>query len=189
MRGKLAGDAEVAGGAHQAVAEDLLPEAVDHDAGGQRMLGPDQPLRQAEPVLGQVGRHGGKGVGRIRLDRVAALVVLAAVEQVRHRRLGSLVHHVRVRTAFLDGGVFRLEGRQLLAELPRIRVEHAAPPGEDVDPARPAAACRPALARARRLGRAGEYPGLAPVRGPGRRCAGCERPTGRFATRCAAARP
>ena len=88
VRGKLAADSEVAGRAHQPRAEDLLPEPVDHDAGGQRMLGPDQPLRQAEPVLGQVGRHGRKRVGRIRLDRVAALVVLAAVEQVRHRRLG-----------------------------------------------------------------------------------------------------
>ena len=53
VRGKLAGDAEVAGRAHQAAAENLLPEAVDDDAGGQRMLGPDEPLRQAEPVSGQ----------------------------------------------------------------------------------------------------------------------------------------
>ena len=97
MRGQLAGDAKIAGGAHQAVAKHLLPEAVNHNAGGQRMLGSHQPLRQAEPVPGQVGRHQRKRSGRPRLDRVAAFVVLAAVEQVCHRWLGAFVHDVRRR--------------------------------------------------------------------------------------------
>ena len=57
MRGKLAADAEVAGRADQAGAEDLLPEPVDRDAGRQRVLGPEQPLRQAEPVA-RAGRGG-----------------------------------------------------------------------------------------------------------------------------------
>ncbi len=115
MRRQLAGDAEVAGGAHQAGAEDLLPEAVDRHAGGQGMLGPDQPSCQPEPVPGQVGRHGRQGVGRVGLHRVAALVVLAAVEQIRHRRLGALVHHVRQRAPPANRGVFGIEGRAACA--------------------------------------------------------------------------
>ena len=67
MRRELAADPEIAGGADQPRAEDLLPEPVDGDASGQGVLGSDQPLRQAEPVLGKLGRHGGKYVGSIRL--------------------------------------------------------------------------------------------------------------------------
>ena len=56
MRRQLAGDAEVAGRAHEAGAEDFLPEAIDRDARRQRMLGPQQPLREAEAILRQIGR-------------------------------------------------------------------------------------------------------------------------------------
>ena len=43
--------------ADEAGAEHLLPEAVDRDAGRQRILRPQQPLGEAEPVARQVGRH------------------------------------------------------------------------------------------------------------------------------------
>ena len=95
MRGELAADSKIAGGAHQPRAEDLLPKPVDRDAGRQRILGPNQPLGQPEPVLGQLSRHGRQHIGRVRLDRALSLVVLAAVEQIGHRRLGALVHDMR----------------------------------------------------------------------------------------------
>ena len=191
MRGKLAADSEVAGGAHQPRAEDLLPEAVDHHAGRQRMLGPDQPLRQAKPVLGQVGRHRRQCVGRVRLDRVAALVVLAAVEhdtpsparRARASRVRTVPRFLMAassasRAASLLLAASGKPGRSRRATRRRRRR------------ARRAAACRPAFARVRPLGQ--------PRRAcpTSRRRQGAvvdpqrvDRPTGRFATPCAAGRP
>ena len=57
MRGKVAGDAEIAGGADNAVAENFLPESIDGNASRQRIFAGQQPLRQAEPILGKIGGH------------------------------------------------------------------------------------------------------------------------------------
>ena len=87
--------------------------------------------RQAEPVSRKVGRHRRQHVGSIRFDRVAALVVFAAEEQVGHRRLGALVHHVGDRASRSDRGFFLFETGQLFTQLLGSRVDLAAPPGED----------------------------------------------------------
>ena len=55
--GEFAGDAEVAGASDQAGAEDVLPEAIDGDAGGERVVGVEQPSGEAEPVSGPRSRR------------------------------------------------------------------------------------------------------------------------------------
>src|SRR5205807_694424 len=48
MRGRLAQLAEVAGRAHDALAEMLLPDTVGHDPRGQRILWTGYPLRKLQ---------------------------------------------------------------------------------------------------------------------------------------------
>ena len=80
---------------HEARAEHLLPEAIDRHARRQRMLGPQQPLGEAEPVLAAARRASAAGTSGVPgATCVAPLVVLAAEEHVRHRRLAALLHHV-----------------------------------------------------------------------------------------------
>ncbi len=69
------------------------------------MLGPQQPLGEAEPVARQIVRERRQHRRRRRRHLVAALVVLAAVQDERHRRLGFLLHHVGDRAAGLDVGL------------------------------------------------------------------------------------
>ena len=42
--------AEIIGSADQALAEMMLPDPVDHDAGGQRIVGARQPVGQLQPA-------------------------------------------------------------------------------------------------------------------------------------------
>ncbi len=49
------------------------------------MLGPQQPLGEAQAIARQIGREGGQHRRRVGRDLVAALVVLAAIEHERHR--------------------------------------------------------------------------------------------------------
>ncbi len=78
MEGQLALAAELLAGADDAGAEQSLPEAVDGDARGQRVLGAHQPLRQgqavARGVLGQRREHGGRPRG----DFLAQVLPIAA---------------------------------------------------------------------------------------------------------------
>ncbi len=99
MRGQLAGHAQVARGFDQARAEHFLPEAIDGDARGQRMIRPQQPLGKAQAVARQIGGEGGQDVGRVGFHLVAPLVVLAAEEDEGHRFVGLFLHHVG------DGGL------------------------------------------------------------------------------------
>src|SRR5213078_4436084 len=97
MAGQFTADAEVAHRADEAGAEHLLPEAVDRDAGRQRMLRPQEPLREAEAAFRQIGGERREGGGRLGRHRVAALVVLTAEEDVCRWRLPALLHDVRDR--------------------------------------------------------------------------------------------
>ena len=124
VRRRLPGDAEFSHGGNEALSEDLRPEAVDVDAGGERMVRIGQPLRQPQAVGG--GPLGQRGEGRRDggLDLVSLLVVLAAYEDVREgflallllgdeRHLGPGLH----RLEFVDAGVTRIP------EPHRVRVE------------------------------------------------------------------
>ena len=130
MRRQLARDAEVAAGAHDARAEHLLPEAVDGDARRQRMLRPQQPLGEAEPVARQVRRHRRQGVRRRRLHLVAALVVLAAEQHVRLRLFGTFLHDVGDGAARLELASSRCSSASFLAKPRRGGVERCQPPVE-----------------------------------------------------------
>ena len=66
MRRLLAHLAEAARRADDAFAEMVLPDAVDHDARGQRILWRDQPVRESAPAVRRLC------VGRRRRERVVA---------------------------------------------------------------------------------------------------------------------
>ena len=55
MAREFALDAELLAGADESGAEELLPEPIGDDAGGERVLGADEPLRERQAV----GRTGG----------------------------------------------------------------------------------------------------------------------------------
>src|SRR5262245_31580135 len=62
MCGRLAQLAEVARRAHDAFAEMMLPDAIDHHPRGERILPRHQPLGQSAPPVARFGvrRWGGK---------------------------------------------------------------------------------------------------------------------------------
>ena len=93
--GQLALGAEVLGGLDEPGAEEHLPDAVDRHAGRQRVVGIDEPRREAEPVAAArrsaaaaAGRHAGRTFA-------PWLVVLAADQHVRLARRRHLLHHHR----------------------------------------------------------------------------------------------
>ena len=128
MAGCVAGDAEIPAGPHQAVAEHLLPEAIHRDAGRQRVLRTEQPLRKAQAVVRQIGRHRRQRMRRFGLHLVAPLVVVAAVQNVRRRLFRLLLHHV-------GDGPLRAERHLLLrqfalADIQRVGADAEAGDGE-----------------------------------------------------------
>ena len=112
------------GGGNEPLSEDLRPEAVDVDAGRERMVRLGQPPRQPQAV-------GGRPFGQRREDRgdggadlVALLVVLAADEDVREGLLALLLLGDE---GHLRAGLHRLElgdeGVPRVPEAPRVRVD------------------------------------------------------------------
>ena len=62
MAGKFAGPAKVIGGADEAFAEEVFPNPVGHDAGGEGVVGIGNPSGELESS-GTVRGNGGGGVG------------------------------------------------------------------------------------------------------------------------------
>ena len=121
--------AELLARAHQAGAEQRLPEAVDRDAGGERVLGGDQPLGEREPggsVRRQGGEHG-RGAGG---DHVAGVQVVAAVLEpgdapAARRLLGHHRHRRRLELRQFGFQLRLLRGRGDLQ--PRLQVPAECP--------------------------------------------------------------
>src|SRR5690349_619144 len=109
MRRQLPHDAEIFAGADNASAEYLLPEAVHGHARHERILWPNNPPGETEPVLGQVRRQGRQSVRRIWLDRVTALVVLTSEQHIGHRLPRPLLHDMSHRAARFHGGFLLLQ--------------------------------------------------------------------------------
>ena len=97
---------------HEAGAKHFAPEAIHGDARGERMLGPQQPLREAQAIVRQVGGEGRQHRGSARRHLILALIVLAAIENERDRRFGLLLHHVAGRAAGLHVGLLASERRR-----------------------------------------------------------------------------
>ena len=57
------------------------------------MIGIDEPAREAEPIPRLVGGKGGERGGRVRLDLLAPLVVVAPLQHVGRLRLRQFPHH------------------------------------------------------------------------------------------------
>jgi hypothetical protein len=93
----IAGGAEVLEGFDQAAAEKLFPQAVDGDAGGERVFGGDQPFRESQAVGGGIGgefAEQGRDAGL--LDGGVLVEPVAADEQVgRALQVGATVIHDR----------------------------------------------------------------------------------------------
>ncbi len=131
MRGQFAADPQVAGGADQPRAEQLLPETIDRHSRGHRLFGPQQPLSQAQPIARQLGWHRrqrGRSAGR---DLVAALVVVAPIQDERRRRFRPFLHHVGDRAAGLDLFFFVFQAGKFAIQLDRRLVQRGDPPAED----------------------------------------------------------
>src|SRR4051812_16962252 len=96
MRRRIALAAEIVGGLHDSSPEDLLPHAIDSDAGGERMIRGEEPFRKAQPILRHVGGHRRQNRRGRGFYLLALLVVRAAIKDMRERRaIGALLHHVR----------------------------------------------------------------------------------------------
>ena len=121
VRGPFALRAEILGRLDDARAEVLLPIAVDRHTGRQRIVRIDQPLGQAQPVVGRaLGQRGHFG-RNAPLDFLGRLIVLASGEQLRRFPaavgLGQIAHDER--------GDRRLgvDRRDLLAKLRDLRLQ------------------------------------------------------------------
>jgi len=134
VAGELAGEAQVAAGGDEARSKELLPEPVDRDAGGERVVRLEQPLRQSEAARGPLTRHGREERGRARLDRVLTTVVLPAVQHVGHGRPVGLGEDVGGRAARLERAALALQtaGGSVVA-LPLL-VDGAQPPRAEGGP-------------------------------------------------------
>src|SRR5215813_883309 len=86
MRRALASRAEVFRRRYQPLPEILLPDAIDDDASGQRVIFVDNPFRQAEPVRRRVFRVWMQRGGNARADSVPGAFPIAAFEDARLAR-------------------------------------------------------------------------------------------------------
>ena len=84
--------AEVVDGFDQALAKERLPETIYRHAGEQRMTSIGEPTREAETVARLIGGEGREHGGRIGRDGGAAVVVLAALQDVGGLGRGQLAH-------------------------------------------------------------------------------------------------
>ena len=98
------------------------------------MFRPQQPLGKSQAILGQFRRHRRQDVRCVRLDLVAALVVLAAEQHVGHRRLAAFLLHIGDRAAAFDRGLLLFECGQLVGGIPVRLVQGVQPPGEQFIP-------------------------------------------------------
>ena len=64
------------------MAEDFLPHAVDGDAGHERLVGCEQPLGEAEAIVGRAFGQRREEVGRGGLDAFAAGKVIAPFQNI-----------------------------------------------------------------------------------------------------------
>ena len=93
MSGGLTLHAEILGGFNQASAEEHLPEPIDRNTGGERVIGRDKPLGQPEPVVGCVRRHGWEVLGGPGSYFLAPLVVEPLLQHERLPKGSSVFHH------------------------------------------------------------------------------------------------
>src|SRR5258708_5304925 len=77
MRRQRALMAEILLGLHNSAPEELGPEAVDRDTGGERIVAADEPLRYAQSVFRRARRPGVERGGR------AGLHLLTLLEEIR----------------------------------------------------------------------------------------------------------
>ena len=82
VRGFAAKAAEIVGGGDDAAAEDMVPEAVDDNAGGERVVGAGDAVGkfEAAAVLSLV-RSWVDGIEEVARDEVGGLFVVAADEE------------------------------------------------------------------------------------------------------------
>ncbi len=139
MCGRLAAEAEVAGGVHQAGAEMVQPEAIDEHAGGERIVlarnGAGQ-LEAAAAFLEGLPWTFGQYVQELPGNHGSGIAGIAANEYVRLHRIGIDQDHGPRRGARrcrLPGVHLFLQGRQFVAKLAialgQLRLVRFAEPG------------------------------------------------------------
>src|SRR5713226_6085640 len=94
------------------------------------MVRAQQPFREAQTVFRQIVGHRRKGGGRLRLHRVAPLVVFAAEQNERRRRFVLFLHHVGDGAARTNDHFLLLERGHVLVQILVRFVEGNQPPIE-----------------------------------------------------------
>src|SRR5262245_6056577 len=103
MDGRLALRAEILDGFDNAVAEIHLPETIDRDARGQRMIRIDKPSGQCQTVDLLVFLQRRKNCGDSRRDILGLVAVIAAREDECVARFAELHHDHRVEDRLVQG--------------------------------------------------------------------------------------
>ena len=108
--------AEVVAGFDEAGAEELLPEAVDGDAGGEGMVGADEPLGEVEAGgVFFVGKRGEER-GGVAVDGSGGFVIEAAVHDETGAGFGQICHDEGGGDGVFEGLLFGFEGELLSAD-------------------------------------------------------------------------
>ena len=96
MAGRFALGTEVARSLDEAKAEEVLPETIHRDAGGEGILRADDPLGQVQPggAVGDGRRQRRQESGGLRLHGLAGFVIGTALHDVRLTRFRDLAHDV-----------------------------------------------------------------------------------------------
>ena len=116
MGGRGALGAEVVAGFDEAGAEELLPEAVDGDAGGEGVVGAYQPLGEVEAGgLFFVGKRGEES-GGVAVDGGGGFVIEAAVHDEAGAGFGQIRHDEGGGDGVFEGFLFGFEGEFLSAD-------------------------------------------------------------------------
>jgi len=139
----LALGAEVLGGLDQARAEELLPEAVDGHARGQRVLGVGQPLREPQAVFRRTLGQWRQETRRAALDPVSLAIVLAALEQIRGPDIGFSLKTSVVGVVF---SIASFSAASFVISCCKEKQQHGCRHSHSRGSARAAASCAPASA-------------------------------------------
>ena len=115
MRGRFARNSQIAGRAHQARTEQLLPKPIHRHSSRQRMLRTQQPLGKAQPIAGQIGRHRRQRRGRARAKPGRA--VCRNLHETEMKAIGGSVRSC-ITWATVPRPLISFSSRSRLASLP-----------------------------------------------------------------------
>ena len=113
MHGRFALRAEIFAGLDDADAEQHLPEAIDRDPRGQRVLRVNEPAGERQPIQSGVLRQRRQDRRHAGRDLIRPIAIIAAPQHEGLARLCHLVHHHRRDDGFVERLLFCPQALQL----------------------------------------------------------------------------